>query len=492
MIDRKGGPSRRRTPCPQSGRPPRREHPGVVRFGRIGSFAKGLVYVIAGVHAPHRRPGIGMVDVVDPDQEASPTGALKTVAHATGGSAADVDPRRRMSIHAASRIVSALLAGRTGAESGSADRLPGERDRLHHLRRHPDRLARSTNSASGNADGNAKVTTMSGRMMEHTVDGSWSASSGSSSSPRTSTDRQGPAHRRRRRAGPLRACRRNGALTSRLGAIGRSAAASASAWSASSPSARPSPTTPTRRPARRCAPAPRRRVVGVRRRRRRRLGFAAYGVFCIATSPVAAPGALMSTTGGRWTTTPRPRRARHDGGAARPAAEVTARWTRPARPFGEGQRRAGATSPIATSCATGSTWCCQVIRSSCRRAGALRFPAHRALLAAFRRPGHGRPRPFGVALTCSMVSIIALLGPTLLHHLGSDRPLPSVAAQHRAAPVRRGGVAPSPCSARSWGVARFVFARRRPRRSASRCAAHRRDLVVLPRTLRRHTDTPVC
>jgi len=74
-----------------------------------------------------------------------------------------------MLTYAAWRIVSALLPGGTGAESW-VKRIGYLVSAIVYITFAVTAiaLARSTNSASGNADGNAKVTTMSGRMMEHT------------------------------------------------------------------------------------------------------------------------------------------------------------------------------------------------------------------------------------------------------------------------------------------------------------------------------------
>lgn len=58
------------------------EHPGLVRFGKAGWFAKGVVYFISGVLAlvvvGKARGWSGTAST--PDQEASPTGALRTIA----------------------------------------------------------------------------------------------------------------------------------------------------------------------------------------------------------------------------------------------------------------------------------------------------------------------------------------------------------------------------------------------------------------------------
>ena len=100
---------------------------------------------------------------------------------------------------------------------------------------------------------------------------------------------------------------------------------------------------------------------------------------------------------------------------------------------------------------------------------------------------------FGVALTCSMVSVIALLGPTLLHHLGER-----TARSHRlrlSIALLLFGVGALAVALLSalWGIARFVFG---TTTAWAVCVPVALLFVViwlvLPRTLRRHTDTPGC
>ncbi len=64
-----------------------RDHPGVVKFGRAGWFAKGVVYLVAGVLAlsiAAKASGWSNAATA-PNKEASPTGALKTIAQMSGG-----------------------------------------------------------------------------------------------------------------------------------------------------------------------------------------------------------------------------------------------------------------------------------------------------------------------------------------------------------------------------------------------------------------------
>ena len=144
-----------------------REHPGIVRAGRAGWFAKGVVYFVAGVLAlliAAKASGWSQAATA-PDQEASPTGALKTIAHMTGGALLMWALALGMLIYAAWRVVSALL--------------PGGSDAMAWIQRigyivsaviyttfalTAIALARST---PANPDGNAKVTSLSDKIMVH-------------------------------------------------------------------------------------------------------------------------------------------------------------------------------------------------------------------------------------------------------------------------------------------------------------------------------------
>ncbi|MGB8861836.1 MAG: DUF1206 domain-containing protein [Ilumatobacteraceae bacterium] len=88
-------------------------HPGVVKFGRAGWFAKGVVYLVAGVLAlliAAKASGWSSAATA-PNTEASPTGALKTIAQMSGGALLMWVLAGGMLIYAAWRVVSALLPG---------------------------------------------------------------------------------------------------------------------------------------------------------------------------------------------------------------------------------------------------------------------------------------------------------------------------------------------------------------------------------------------
>ena len=142
-----------------------REHPGVIKFGRAGWFAKGVVYVVAGVLAlliAAKASGWKSATTA-PNAEASPTGALKTISQMSGGALLMWVLALGMLLYAAWRIVSALLPGGSDAKAWIK--------RIGYLISAviyitfaftAISLARSTGAAP---DGNVKVTSMSDRLM---------------------------------------------------------------------------------------------------------------------------------------------------------------------------------------------------------------------------------------------------------------------------------------------------------------------------------------
>ena len=89
----------------------------VEKFGRVGWFAKGAVYAVAGVLAliiAGKAAGWSRLDE-SADKEASPTGALKTIAQASGGEVLMWVLASGMLIYAAWRLVTAALPGGTDA-----------------------------------------------------------------------------------------------------------------------------------------------------------------------------------------------------------------------------------------------------------------------------------------------------------------------------------------------------------------------------------------
>lgn len=96
------------------------EHPGAVKIGRAGWFAKGVVYCIAGVLAlsiAAKASGWADTTSTTGNQEASPIGAIKTVAGSGGGTVLLWLLAIGMLLYAAWRVVSALLPGGTDAKA---------------------------------------------------------------------------------------------------------------------------------------------------------------------------------------------------------------------------------------------------------------------------------------------------------------------------------------------------------------------------------------
>jgi hypothetical protein len=95
------------------------EHPGVVTVGKAGWFAKGVIYVIAGVLALSiALKASGWSDSPSAGaEEASPTGAIKTVAGSGAGTVLLCLLAIGMLIYAAWRVVSALLPGGSDANA---------------------------------------------------------------------------------------------------------------------------------------------------------------------------------------------------------------------------------------------------------------------------------------------------------------------------------------------------------------------------------------
>lgn len=143
------------------------EHPGLVKLGRAGWFAKGVVYVLAGILALQiaakasgfsKSPATGQ-------QEASPVGAIKTVAGSGGGAVLLWVLAIGMLLYAAWRVVSALLPGSTDAK-GWAHRIGYFASAIMYttFALSAIALARDANKVP---NGNQKVTDISTKIMSH-------------------------------------------------------------------------------------------------------------------------------------------------------------------------------------------------------------------------------------------------------------------------------------------------------------------------------------
>lgn len=147
------------------------EHPGLVKFGRVGWLAKGIVYVVAGVLAlmlAWKASTWSDASSSSADQEASPTGALKTVADASGGSVLMWLLAIGMLMYAAWRLVSAAMPGGTDAKAWFK-RIGFVVSAIIYttLAITAISLTSKSGTAEGEADGNAKVTSMTADVMKH-------------------------------------------------------------------------------------------------------------------------------------------------------------------------------------------------------------------------------------------------------------------------------------------------------------------------------------
>lgn len=140
------------------------QHPGAVKIGRVGWAAKGVVYVVAGVLAiliVFKSFGWSSSTT----EEASPTGAIKTIAGTSGGALLLWSLAVGMLLYAAWRVVSAFMPGRNDAKAW-AKRIGFVVSAVIYttFAITAISLARSTTAP---ADGNSKVTTLTGRIMSH-------------------------------------------------------------------------------------------------------------------------------------------------------------------------------------------------------------------------------------------------------------------------------------------------------------------------------------
>lgn len=142
-----------------------KDHPAIVRFGRAGWFAKGVVYLVAGVLAL-----LVAAKAVDwsraataPNQEASPTGALKTIAQLSGGAVLMWVLAIGMLIYAVWRVVSALLPG--GGDAKAVVKRIGYLVSAVIYTTFALTAISLARSAPASPDGNANVSSLSDRIM---------------------------------------------------------------------------------------------------------------------------------------------------------------------------------------------------------------------------------------------------------------------------------------------------------------------------------------
>ena len=149
------------------------EHPGIVKLGRAGWAAKGVVYTIAGVLAATVVfAALGWSSTAD--QEASPNGAIKTIAGSPGGALLLWLLALSMLLYAAWRLTTALLPGGHDAEA-LVKRIGYIVSAIIYttFAFTALALARSDDASSQQAaNGNAKVTNLTARIMGNDV-GRW-------------------------------------------------------------------------------------------------------------------------------------------------------------------------------------------------------------------------------------------------------------------------------------------------------------------------------
>jgi len=145
------------------------EHPGLVRFGRAGWFAKGVVYVVAGVLAlliVAKSSGFSTAATTGTG-EASPTGALKTIAETSSGPILLALLVVGLLLYAAWRVVSALLPGRLDAKS-TAKRIGFAVSAVMYVTFAVTAFSLARGGSTSSANGNSTVSKTSGGVMQHT------------------------------------------------------------------------------------------------------------------------------------------------------------------------------------------------------------------------------------------------------------------------------------------------------------------------------------
>ena len=144
------------------------DHPGLVKAGRAGWFAKGAVYVVAGVLALLvASKASGWSKSNGGGGEASPTGAIKAIAHSSGGPLLLIVLAIGMLLYAAWRVVSAFLPGEKDAKSW-AKRIGFIISAVIYTSFAITAIAfaRGTKS-TGSTNGNSTVSKASGGIMQH-------------------------------------------------------------------------------------------------------------------------------------------------------------------------------------------------------------------------------------------------------------------------------------------------------------------------------------
>lgn len=143
-------------------------HPWLEQAGKAGWLAKGVVYLIAGVIA--LALGVQALGWSDSsggaaDQEASPTGALKTIAEKSGGGLLLWALALGMFLYAAWRVISAALPGENDAKS-AAKRVGYLVSAAIYTSLGVTAVRLTEASSNAGQDGNSSVTSASGGLMD--------------------------------------------------------------------------------------------------------------------------------------------------------------------------------------------------------------------------------------------------------------------------------------------------------------------------------------
>jgi hypothetical protein len=147
------------------------EHPSIVQLGRVGWLAKGVVYLLAGALAlVVVSRSFGWTNATTGNKEASPTGAIKEVAHSTGGPLLLVALAVGMFLYALWRLATAILPGSTDAE-GLATRIGYGVSAILYTTFGVTAIALARSRAA-KANGNKTVSDITSRLMQHTA-GRW-------------------------------------------------------------------------------------------------------------------------------------------------------------------------------------------------------------------------------------------------------------------------------------------------------------------------------
>ena len=149
------------------------EHPGLVKLGRAGWLTQGIVYLIAGVLAlgvAAKASGWADATSTTGNQEASPTGAIKTVAGSSGGTLLLWVLAVGLLLYSAWRLVTAFLPGGSDAKA-TIHRIGYVVSAIIYATFAISAIALARHTTQGQ-NGNSKVTDISASVMEHTA-GRW-------------------------------------------------------------------------------------------------------------------------------------------------------------------------------------------------------------------------------------------------------------------------------------------------------------------------------